>query len=231
MSYTRSFAALSLAVQQLGAWENSDDVTPSVLLQAINYALLEGYDLMVGKWSDYYTLDTTFSIVAGTDTYLLATIAPTFYKLRHLDVSSDGTRFFRARPYDIDTQHQYTGSTGNTMHDVRYRLQGVNLVLAPNHVGGTGKLWYIPLPVQFTDVNDASLVTFDVPTEERLVIHLAMRDILVRSDLSTASVDGMIERLVAGLKMAADSRDAGEAFSLIDNPRRDTEIVDWDGWW
>jgi hypothetical protein len=234
MAYTRSFAQLSLAVQQLGQWENSADITPAVLLQGINYALLEGYDMMVQRWADYYTLDTTFSIVAGTDTYALATIAPTFYKLRHLDVSSDGTRFFRAYPYDIDTQHQFTASTGNSMHRVRYRLQGQNLIFAPNHVGGTGKLWFIPLPVQFTDVNDASLVTFDVPVEERLVVHLAQRDLLMRSDLSTSSVDPMIERLGQMLKMAGDARDAGEAFSLIDNPRRDGDMdlgLGWDGWW
>lgn len=230
MAYTRSFSALSVAVQQLGSWELSDDVTPSVLLQAINYALLEGYDMMVQRWADYYTLDTTFAIVAGTDLYALAALAPTFYKLRHLDVSSDGVRFYRARPYDIDTQHQYTGATGNTMHSVRYRLQGANLVLAPNHVGGTGKLWYIPLPPQFTDPNDATLVTFDVPTEERLVVNLAMRDILVRSDLATSSVDGMIGRLGEMLKTAGE-RDAGEPFSLVDNPRRDGDINDCDGWW
>jgi hypothetical protein len=229
MAYTRSFAALSAAVQQLGAWENSADITPAVLLQAINYALLEGYDTMVQRWADYYTLDTTFSIVAGTDVYALATIAPNFYKLRHLDVSTDGVRFFRAHPYDIDTQHQYTGTSGNSMRGVRYRLQGANLVLAPNHVGGTGKLWFIPVPVQFASTADASLVTFDVPTEERLVTHLAMRDLLVRSDLSTTSVDGMIERLSAMLKTAGDARDADEPFSLVDNPRRDHDWNDW-GW-
>jgi hypothetical protein len=233
MTYTRSFAQLSLAVQQLGQWETSDDITPAVLLQGINYALLEGYDMMVQRWADYYTLDATFSIVAGTDVYSLATIAPSFYKLRHLDVSSDGTRYFRAHPYDIDTQHQFT-STGNSMHRVRYRLQGPNLILAPNHVGGTGKAWYTPLPVQFSDVNDVSLVTFDVPAEERLVVHLAQRDMLIRSDLSTSSVDPMIERLGQMLRTAADARDAGEAFSLIDNPRRDGDTdlgLGWDGWW
>ena len=63
MTYTRTFAQLSLAVQQVGSWEGSNDITPDVLLQAINYGLLEGYGLMVKAWKDYYTLDTTFAIV------------------------------------------------------------------------------------------------------------------------------------------------------------------------
>jgi hypothetical protein len=232
MAVTRTFSQLSTAVQQLGSWELSDDVTPAVLLQAINYALLEGYDMMVMRWADYYTLDTNFSITSGIDTYSLATIAPSFYKLRHLDVSASGAnggRFFRARPFDIDEQHQFTGLGSNTMRGVRYRLQAGNLILSPNHVAGTGKLWYIPLPFQFASTADTAQATFDVPTEERLVIHLATRDILVRSDLSTDSVDGMIERLAGQLKTAGDNRDAGEPFSLIDNPRRDYDF-EWDGW-
>jgi hypothetical protein len=230
MAYTRTFAQLSLAVQQTGAWEGSIDITPEVLLQAINYALLEGYGLMVKAWKDYYTLDTTFAIVAGTANYPLATIAPNFYQLRHLDVSADGVRFKRAYPHDLEVAHRYSGAPASTIFRVRYRMQGANLVLAPTPPAGTGKIYWIPLPVQFASTADVTPVTFDVPSEEKLVVHIAARDCLVRSDLDTGVMDKLIAQDMFGLRSDADNRDAGEAFSLDPaGPRPEYDYED--GWY
>lgn len=226
MAYTRTFAQLSLAVQQAGAWENSSDITPAVLLQAINYGLLEGYGIMVARWADYYTLDPTFAIVAGTDRYVLATIATNFYKLRHLDVSSDGVKFRRVWPHDLDVAHQWSGQTASDIRRVRYRIQGANLIFVPVPPSGTGRIYYIPLPVQFTDVNDVTPVTFDVPSEELIVVDLAQRFCLNRSDLDTASVDRMIAMHTTGLRSAADNRDAGEPKYL--NPRGPRDLIGYD---
>lgn len=231
MAYTRTFAQLSLAVQQLGQWENSSDITSDVLLQAINYALVRGFDLMVGKWADYYTLDVTFAIVAGTDSYVLATIAPNFYKLRHLDVSSDGTRYTRCLPHDLEIAHRYSGSSATNIAQVRYRMQGANLRFNRPPPAATGRIYYIPLPVQFASTADVTAVTFDVPVEEQLVVHLAKRSLLIRSDLSTQSVDVAIGELAMGLRTAGDARDAGQPFYLDPNgPPRD-RISDDDEWW
>jgi hypothetical protein len=227
MAYTRSFAQLSLAVQQLGGWENSDDITPAVLLQAINYGLLEGYALMVKSWRDYYTLDTTFAIVAGTANYPLATIAPNFYQLRHLDVSADGVRFKRCYPHDVESAHRYSGSPASTIFRVRYRMQGANLVLSPTPPVGTGKIYWIPLPVQFASVADASLVTFDVPSEEMLVAHLGQKFCLDRSELDTSAVERQIAKDTMGLRSDADSRDAGEPFYLDPNGPPNEDCEEW----
>lgn len=222
MTIQRSFAQLSLAVQQLGQWENSGDITPAILLQAINYALIEATDIVIKKWEDYYTRDATFATTAGVESYPLAvSIADAFYKLRHLDFSTDGVKFRRMTPYSLDKQYVY--SSGSTSRTPKYRIQGQNLIIAPA-IAGTIKAYYVPLPVQFGTVDDVTtLVTFDVPVEERLVIHLAMRDLLTRSDLSTQSVDAQIARLVGLLRSAADDRDAGEPFYLdpMGPPRSD----------
>src|ERR1044071_4235399 len=142
MAYTRTFAQLSLAVQQLGQWENSSDITPDVLLQAINYGLLEGYDLMVQKWADYYTIDTTFAFVSGTASYVLATVAPNFYKLRHLDYTKDtvvtaSSRFTPMLPHAIEGAATYSGVQSSAGRPPRYRLPGANAVFAPVPTRGT----------------------------------------------------------------------------------------------
>jgi hypothetical protein len=215
MAYTRTFAQLSLAVQQLGQWENSTDITPAVLLQAINYGMVTGYDLMVEKWADYYTLDVNFAIVSGTASYALATIAPNFYKLRHLDVSADGVLFRRVYPYDLAVAHRYsTAGQASSIFGIKYRLQGANLVFNQPPPAGTGKIYWIPLPVQFASTADTTPATFDVPIEEQLVTNIAHRFCLERSDLDTSSIDKALAGFAAGLRTAADSRDAGEPFFL-----------------
>lgn len=231
--YTRTLAQLKTAVRTVGSWENSSDITDAVLLQAINYGLLRGYDAMVQRWEDYYTINVNFAIVAGTDTYTLATVAPNFYKLRHLDVSTDGTRFVRCYPHQLDTASQWSAVSQGDVRRVRYRIQGASLVFVPVPGAGTGKIFYIPLAPQLA--LDADTVTFDVPSEEMLVVHFAARDMLVRSDLDTSGMDALISEDITGLRSAANNRDAGEAFTLDPRgPRRESRFGfigddDW-GW-
>jgi head-tail adaptor len=217
MAITRTFAQLSLAVQQAGQWENSADITGTVLLQAINYGLIRGYDEMVKKWADYYTLDATFAIVAGTSSYVLSTVAPNFYKLRHLDVSQNGTSFRRCFPHDLEVAYRYTTNTATSVSRLRYRMQGQNLVFVPVPPTATARIFWIPLPVQFASIADVTPVTFDVPAEEELVVHLAQRACLDRSDLDVSGINRQIAEDIAGLRSSSDSRDAGEPFSLDPN--------------
>jgi len=233
--YSKTFPQLALAVQQLGQWENSVDITQDILLQAINYALVEGYDAVVSKWTDYYTLDTTLTLVSGTSSYPLADIADPngFYKLRHLDYTQDtvvtpNSRFRRMLPHDLDSAHRFSGFSASSGRPPRYRIQGRNLIFEPTPSGGCVRMYYIPTPPQFSSAADTRFVVFDVPTEERLIIHIAMRDLLDRSDLSTDSVDRTIAQLTAGLRTAADSRDAGEPFYLSPHgPRGDDSDEDY----
>lgn len=229
MAYTRTFAQLSLAVQQVGSWEGSSDITAEVLLQAINYGLLEGYRAMVNAWKDYYTLQADFAIVAGTDTYLLSTIAPNFYELRHLDVSSDGVRFRPCPPHHIEAAYRWSAVPATTVFRLRYRMQAANLVFSTKPPAGTGRIFYIPLPPQFTSIADATVMTFDVPSEELLVVHLAQKFCLERSELDTSQVLRDIASDTMGLRTDAGNRDAGEAFTLDPaGPRRDRAFSGWE---
>lgn len=226
----RSFAYLSAAVATEGAWESSSDITPPVLLQAINYGLIEAYRAMVNAWADYYTQEATFTIVAGTDRYPLVGIAPQFYKLRHIDVSADGQRFVRCYPHDIEAAARWSGTSQADVRSVRYRMQAGNLVFAPPPGAGVGKIYWIPTPPQFASVNDASTIQFDAPSEELLVVHLAMKYCIRRSDLSTVEIERQIAEDTAGLRTDADARDAGEPFTLDPRgPRRRYGPIDDDG--
>lgn len=235
---TATFAQLSLAVQQLGQWENSDDVTPAVLLQAINFALLEGYDIVVQKWLDYYTIEHDSVLTAEQSAYALTDVAPGFYKLRHIDftgdtTTSESTKWTPMLPHEIAGAHAYSGRAVSGRRPPRYRVQGQFLMLTPTPSAGIIRTFYIPVPYQFSAVDDTNQVVFDAPIEMRLVVQLAQRDILERSDLSTADCDRKIERLTALLRTAADSRDAGTPFYLnpLGPPREPDWAIDDEGWW
>lgn len=239
MAYTRTFSQLSAAVQKLGQWENSADITSDVLLQSINYGLLEGYDLMVQRWADYYTIDTTFALVNGTASYTLATVAPNFFKLRHLQFTRDAvvtaaSRFVPMLPHAIEGAYVFSGAQATSGRPPRYRQQGANLVFAPVPSSGTVRIFYIPLPVQFASIADVTPVTFDVPVEERLVVQIAQRDLLERNDLPVDDCDRKIAKLTGLLRTSADNRDAGEPFYLDPKgpPRDNTAgLLDDEGWW
>jgi len=234
----KSFADLSLAVQQQGQWENSADITPEVLLQAINFGLIEGYDIMVQRWLDYYTLDTTFELLSSTTTYSLSGFATGFYKLRHCDYSQDTlptatSRWTRMLPFDLSAQYAYSGTTATAGRAPRYRLQGQNLVLA-QPVSGSVRMYYIPGAPQFLSTDDTSLVLFDAPVEEMLVVAIAQREILERNDLPIVDVERKIVRYENKLRVAGDDRDAGEPIYLNPyGPKRDFLVggPDDDAWW
>lgn len=214
-----TFAQLSLAVQQLGQWEGSGDITPAILLQAINFALIEGYDIVTQKWLDYYTVENDFLLESGVNGYALTDIAPGFYKLRHIDYTQDNvitsaTRFLPMLPHALDVAHRYSGTSATSSRPPRYRVQNQVIILAPTPIGGIIRTWYIPSPYQFSSTTDTNEVVFDVAIEIRLVVQLAQREILERNDLPTAECDVKIAKLTSLLRTAADSRDAGQPFYL-----------------
>lgn len=231
----RTFPQLAQAVRQLGGWEDSTDITDDVLLQYINYALIEGYRAMVLAGKDFWTQEATFTITAGQDRYALTDIAPSFYEMRHLDVSSDGIRWRRCPPHDLDAAHRYSAVPSTTVARLRYRMQSSNLVFVPVPPQCIGKIYWIPLPPQFASITDTSTIPFYVPSEELLIVAYAFREGLIRSELDLSPAQAKIAEAVAGLRSDAGNRDAGEPYTLDPNgPRRDRYnggIDEDDGWY
>lgn len=213
MAYVRTLLQLRNSLASRGGFENSTDLTPTVLDEIINDALLETYDIRVEQWSDYDTKSVTTTLTSGLDTYPLPT---DFYKMRKLELACDSTltKWRKLHPSDLSdsTRHQSA-----SVRRFRYRIQGSSvLVLMPVPTSSTQviRLWYIPIGPQL--VNDSDAITFYVPAEQKLVLNIAYRDCLVRQDLDTSTVDREIDKLTAQLRRAGDSRDAGEPFYLGD---------------
>lgn len=208
-----TLADMRAAVARRGQYENSDDITSTLLNDFINEAIAELWDLLVGKWQDYYTISTTFPFVIGTDTYALPS---GFYKLRKVELQwSPGppATWHRMEPHDLAIAHEFRSASSRRY---RYRIQAGNLVFVPlPNTLETIRLYYVP--VAPTLVNDDDSIAA-INGYEELCLQLALKRCKDREDLDTAGIDREIARLTMRIRTAADARDATEPFYL--NARR-----------
>lgn len=211
-----------------GGYEGSQDLTPAVANEYINDALEESFNIIVERWDDYYTtISPVFTTVTGTDTY---SMPDDFYKLRKVEmlvsgVATDpGARWERIYPIDLDEAHRVR----NARHP-KYRITRAGLTLVPSAVsaGQTFRVFYIPAAPQL--LLDTDTVQFDTPVEQKLVLHIALRDVYQRQDLPTADIEGKIAQLVGQLRTAAD-HDAGEPVYLSRRPGYGGGDPDEDRW-
>lgn len=205
MARTLTFGQLQQAVRVRGGYENSTDITAAVLIDLLNASICDVWDIVVGKWLDYYTKSAPMSAVANVES---TAFDADFYKLRKVEILTSNGQYRRLLPADLDTSHTFT-SVSNRAY--RYRLAMNQLYLMPTQtVTETLRIWYIPsAPVLALDAD-----TFDgINGYEQLVIQHALRACAKRQDLPTGEIEQEIGRLTARVRTAADGRDS-EAFYL-----------------
>ena len=229
MARTKTLAQLRTALRVRGDWENSQDITDAIILDVLNEAIAEVWDLLIQRWADYYATVGTLSYTTAAEAIALPT---TFYKLRKLERLISGTintadaQYERMYPIDLEASHRY--ARGATRH-YRYRIQAASIYLVPwPSESGSIRITYIPYATELATDAD----TFDgINGYETLVLATAQRVLLMRQELSTSDVDNEIARLTARVRTAADSRDASEPFYFDpDGPPRDEDDDGWFGW-
>lgn len=229
MARTTTLAAMRTSIQVEGAYENSVDISTTVLNEYINRSTVEVWEILRKKRDDRLVKAPLLIYSAiGVDTVQLP---PDFYELRKLEIADPSSRtgWTRLRKIDLDVTHLYATLFGKRY---RYRLQGESIYLVPTpQAVETLRLWYLPCaPVL---VNDSD--TFDgVNGYEELVFQLVMRKCKVRQEQDTSEADREIARLEARINSAADGRDA-EPFFLNPHGAMPRGLGNDDddlwGWW
>ena len=218
----KTLQALMDSVRYEGAYENSSDITDTVLADYINKALIRGRELIVKAWRDYFTVPaTSFTVTSGTDTYALPT---DFAQLRKVEIqcASDPTKWRKLYPMNLEdsTRHQRS-----TSRHYRYWLSGQTnqLTLAPVPSNSTDviRVWYIPRAPFLVSTSD--FITIQVDAEFELYVSLALRKCKLREDLDVSEIDRTIADCVARLSDMAEMRDASEPFYLGDHASDDDD--------
>jgi hypothetical protein len=219
LAKTKTLAQIRASVQTDGQYENSSDLTPTVLNNYINRAIVRGREIITKSWRDWFTVaGTPFTVVAGTQSYALPA---DFEHLRQVEISTDGgSRWYPLHPVDLADAHRHQSPTARRY---RYRLQGGTTALALHPTPGNStdqiRVWYVPYATEL--VNDSDTLTINVDAEYDLYIAIALRRCRKREDLEAdeAEVADCIRRLAD----MADDRDAGEPFYLSDRRSHDED--------
>lgn len=227
MPYQKTLAQLRESVLIRCSCENSIDLTPTVVDEVVNDAIIESYDIIVACRDDYYVkISPSFQLVMGQATYPLP--VTDFYDLRKVEIAMDAaqTRWQRLLPTPLDGENRVT-QFGLVQKRYRYRLSNQGLTFSPMPMSPSVdwiRIYYLPLAPQL--VNDADTITFDRPAEQKLVLHVALRDVYQRQDLPLEEIEAKIAQLSKQLRTVSDSHDDGEPFVLS---RRGPEEDDWHG--
>jgi hypothetical protein len=89
--------------------QNDTHVTTAEKITALSGGYAKFYDFLIeADFSDFLVKTATFSTVAGTQNYLLNTIATDFYKLRYVYVVEDGNRYRPIKPVQEYYIQNYT---------------------------------------------------------------------------------------------------------------------------
>jgi hypothetical protein len=162
MSNTVTLASLRTAVQQRGGYENSQDITGTVLVGFINEAIAELYDLMVQKWADYYTVLSNDLVFIGDSSGTGDSIAVTGGVVTYTDAGAAFTAPLVGSRITI-------AGAANAGNNGTFRITGVTsaTVLTYTNAGAVNETaafaWSIkgsnaiPLPVDFYKLRKVEL--------------------------------------------------------------------------
>lgn len=156
--------------RQRADFVNNNFVTDSELNGYLNNSWSELYDILVSKYQvDYFLKSSSISVTSGTSSYDLPA---DFYKARGVDLVINTNQSTPLRRYTFADRTR--DSLVRYARDVKYRIQGNNIVFAPSPSSSTCTLWYTPKPRRLlsitpTGISRGSTTTWTVPATHTFV--------------------------------------------------------------
>jgi hypothetical protein len=208
--------------------EGYDDafISSNVLIDFIDSAYAEAYDIMIDADPDRFVTTTTVPL-GGTTSSLgsqislddgQARLPDDMYRLRAVDfkISSDNV-WRRSDRYELAEREMFeydSSAITNPYTAVRYRLAGEYINVQPP-VDGDIRMTYIPIP---TRISSSSQTINNINGLPELTILLSLRRCRIRSQESVSEIDAEIRRQTDRLRSAAASRDRGSP-RYLEDPR------------
>lgn len=197
---------LIAAGKQLADQQDSNFVKPAVWQLWLQSAYNELYNLLVGRFEDYFV--TTTSLDAVEDEL---TLPADFHKLRGVDRDGQSVRSFPFGERNrSDFQDEIAAFSG-----IRYCLLGTKIILRPSlNAPGTYRVWYVPQCPTITDF-DAQIPGIS-PWEEYIHYTLAIKA-MMKEETDASGLIAMRNDISARITELAANRDAAE-------PKRTTDV-------
>jgi hypothetical protein len=200
--------------RQRADMENSEFVTDAELTIYINGSIAELHDLLVASYgSDYFLSSTTFSTVAGTESYSLPA---DFYKLMGVDVQVSGSEWASIRPFNFNERNRNQELTWGVAGgpNLRYRVMGSNIRLSPAPNSAVSvKVWYTPKATALSA--DADTLDDLNGFADYVIIDAAIK-MLQKQDDDVTVLMAQKADLKRRIEIMAQNRDAGTSDSVSD---------------
>ena len=212
---TKTLLQLRTEARQRADMESSQFVSDSELTNYINAAYFELYDLLVGQFEDYFTINTTVAVAPGASSFPLPT---NFYKLRAVDYQNTGpTDWVTVQRYQLQERNARGRVASRLYFGVRrlaYTILGgaVNLLPAED-AAGTYRVWYIPRVSPL--VSDSDTVSNVLDFEDYIVVDAAIRCI-VKEESDPSALMAQKEALKMRINAMASQRDASGLGRIAD---------------
>lgn len=209
-----TLAALRTRVRFKANMENSQFCTDSEINQYINDAYQSLYDLLVGKFEDYYvTGPSSFTIATDANTYSLPA---TFYKLLGVDRSIGGSEYFPLKQFSFRDRNlkRINSRRLGLAPNLEYRIFGDTLYIVPeDQAAGDYRIWYVPKAVLMSA--DSDTMEGVNGWEEMVVVDAAIK-CLIKEESDTQAL--MVEREIMRKRIdeLALNRDVGESQQIQD---------------
>lgn len=207
MAAQRTLGQLKTSVRQRADQENSNFISDSELTSYINQSHSALYDLLVTAYGNDYFASGPFQIVTDGTNSAYA-LPDDFYKLLGVDLVTGPGQSRTLRPFNFSERNVYG--------QVRYRLQGNNLLLSPKPGSSLHlNLWYIPQPPNLTDDNTSTLTGVLAQYSEFIVLDSAIKCLVKEESDPSALLQSKAE-IMKRIQDSATPRDAGRAYTVSD---------------
>lgn len=211
---------IRLECQQRINKENSQFYTTQEWNSMISQSFKELWDILAQKFGDDYFVATPYTYLTGANTQFYPLPAD-FKALLGVEVAlnqGDPNSWITLRQFEFAQRNLWNYPNVYTFYgvtNIRYRLNGNNLMIVPAQQGGqTIRIWYVPRPSQL--INDTDTVDAIAGWEEYIVADCCIKALAKEeSDVSIFGAQKMA--LLKRIEEAAENRNIGE-------PQRVTDI-------
>ena len=215
-------ANLVLEAQQRCNKENSQFYTQQELISMVSQSYKELYDVVVTAYGDDYYLATPYTYLTGQNQQMYP-LPNDFYKLLLVEVAlnpTDPNSYVTIRQFMLREKNKWNYPNQYTMFgitNIRYRLEGNNLMIVPQTQGGqTLRIWYVPRPNQLIYPTD--LVDGISGWEEYIIADVCIK-MLVKEE-SNEQAQAFAQQKAAMMKRLEDmanNRNIGEPQQVTDS--------------
>lgn len=213
---------IRLECQQRINKENSQFYTNQEWNSMISQSYKELWDILAQKFGDDYFVATPYQYLTAQNTQFYP-LPPDFKALLGVEVAlnqNDPNSWITLRQFEFAQRNLWNYPNVYTFYGVtnlRYRLNGNNLMIVPAQQGGTTiRIWYVPRPNQL--INDTDTVDAVAGWEEYIVADVAIKA-LAKEETDVTIFAAQKMALLKRIEEAAENRNIGEPQKVTDMNR------------